>query len=401
MTQPGAGVLPYDPMRGQPLPCLIVNEQTALAVMPVQWLLNLVPDPVVSENPKRIDEDPKLREYAALREEVQRLFEGAKKRNAQKYAEYLIEGLDGVRPTITPPITLYHRESLDVVELAPGVSALMLPFDAWMVAIDGETQRIARQRAALARGQMALSEPVAVVIHHGKPVAHAKQGFYDLNTREVKPNAAVAIAMDTLDPATQITRTLSEQSPVLKDRVNLQRRQLRARDPELVTISGLRTGVVTTILGLPGLQTGSRPIDLPEGVDPEALEAEVVDVWSAIVEALEDELQPAKRRDVVVSAPSVLAGLGVVAHHAVSSPPRPSDEDSWSVDEVVRLLEDIRWEKYVDPEDPTSRSPWDGVAGKRTPTGRFSIGGPKEVGYMVARAIEDPTSEAGRQIRSR
>jgi hypothetical protein len=43
--------------------------------------------------------------------------------------------------------------------------------------------------------------------------------------------------------------------------------------------------------------------------------------------------------------------------------------------------------------------PWDGIAGKLTPAGKFSIGGPKEVGYAVAEALENVKSEAGKQVR--
>ena len=226
------GMLRYDPAQGMPLPCLVVNDHTVLAVMPVQQLLALVPDPVASEDPRRIETDPTLREYGELRGEVQRLVEGAKKKNAEKYERYLIEGLEGDRPIMTPPITLYHPQPLDVLELGPGVSVVMIPWGDFLVAIDGETQRIARQRAAMKR-QDSLTERVGVVVHHGKSVPDARQGFYDLNTREVKPNAAVTISMDTIDPASKITRSLIERSAVLRDRVNLRRRQLRTRDPEV------------------------------------------------------------------------------------------------------------------------------------------------------------------------
>jgi DNA sulfur modification protein DndB len=396
----GSTTLPYDPTEGTPLPCLIVNDHTALAVMPVQQLLALVPDPVASEDPRRTESDPTLKEYAELRAEVQRLVEGAKKKNADKYTQYLLEGLDGQRPTMTPPITLYHPEQLEVVELAPGLSALMLPFGDFLVAIDGETQRIARQRTALTRHD-ALVERVGVVIHHGKNVAEARQGFYDLNTREVKPNAAVAISMDTMDPASQITRSLIERSPILRARVNLRRRQLRTRDSELVTISALRTGVVTTILGVAGLQTGSRPIDLPDGVVRDTLDQEVVEAWCAIVESIEDDLASERRAETVVSAPAILAGIGVVAHHTVSSPPRSPDIESWSIERMTDLLSDVCWSRYADEwdDEDTPASSWEGIAGKRTSTGRLSIGGPKEFGHTVARAIERPESPEGQRIR--
>jgi len=398
----GGGGLPFDLSKGQPIVALPIDEHEAQAVMPVQQLLSLVPDPLKAEKPKEIEGDPLMRSYAELRGEVQRMVQGAKAKNAIAFGRYLVEGLTGERPFVTPPITLYHPVQLEQVSLGNGQIALILPYGDFFVAIDGETQRLAWQYAANDY-PAALAARVKIVVHHGKPLTQARQGFYDLNTREVKPNAAVAIAMDSLDLATQVTRVVMDSSDVLKEGgVNLMRRQLRRSDPELLTISALRTGVVTTILGAPGLQIGSRPIDmhiLDEEAGREALVNAVTEVWVGILEQLEDELQPNQRAESVAAAPAVLAGIGVVAHHAVPQPPRRDGVEEWSVEEVVEHLDGVNW-KRTQAVDGRETSPWDGIAGKFTPSGRFSIGGPKEVGYAVAEALEGPSSAGGRQIRA-
>jgi DGQHR domain-containing protein len=299
-----------------------------------------------------------------------------------------------------PPITLYHLDELKRVELATGVRALLVPHGDFLTSIDGETQRIAWAYAAHQQPAM-LQQRIPVVIHHGKHINDARQGFYDLNTREVKPNQAVAISMDSMDPATAITRAVIESSDVIRDRVNLRRRQLRRKDDDVLTISALRTGIVTTILGEAGLQIGARPVDLPQSAEFEHIEAAVVDVWSAILEHLEDELDPSRRADVVVSAPAVLAGIGVLAHQAVPQPPRREGVPSLTVDEVLERLNGVMWERDYERPDDTKGSPWDGIAGKFTPAGRFSIGGPKEVGHAVAKALKDVASPEGQQIRGR
>jgi hypothetical protein len=405
------GGLEYDPSEGQAIVVVPVNENEAVATMKVGQLLQLVPDPQKAENPKEVEGDPTLRAYAEVRKEVQRAVQGAKAKNAIAYGRYIVEGLSDQRPWIVPPITLYHPLLLVSVRMPNGQPALVLPYGDFLVAIDGETQRIAWQYAAL-EYPPAVGQRVKVIIHHGKSSTVARQGFYDLNTREVKPNAAVAIAMDSMDIATKITRRLMEESVILEggSRVNLQRRQLRRSDPELVTISGLRTGIVTTILGAPGLQIGSRPVEPThpalEGVDQEVLADAVVEVWTAMLEELESELTPERRAVSVVSAPSILAGLGVLAHHAVPKPPRREAVNSWTSEEVVNHLRGINWDRTYAAghrEDGTivKASPWEGVAGKFTPSGSFSVGGPKEVGYAVADALENPGDDAGRQIRTR
>jgi hypothetical protein len=369
-----------------------------------------VPDPRKSENPKEVETDPTLRSYADVRREVQRAVQGAKAKNAIAYGRYIVEGLRGDRPWIVPPITLYHPLPLVSVAMPNRQPALVLPYGDFLVAIDGETQRIAWQIAAQ-EYPPALGQRVKVVIHHGKEPTHARQAFYDLNTREVKPNAAVAIGMDSMDAATKITRRLMEESDVLGGgtRVNLQRRQLRRSDPELVTISGLRTGVVTTVLGAPGLQVGSRPVDANHpalnGVDIDELTNAVVDVWTAILETIDTELDPARRAQSVVAAPAILAGIGVLAHHAVPTPPRRDGVERWDIEDVIARLSDVRWDRTVVFTDADgaerNTSPWEGIAGKFTPAGAFSLGGPKEVGYAVADALEHPENDSGSRIRSR
>ncbi len=390
--------LPFEAGEGTPVPMLEVDERAALITLTVRHLLQVVPDPIAAEKPDRIAEDARLRAYGQLRAEVQRLVEGAKKKNAFKYGDYLVGGHRGLHPSVTPPITLFHREPLKTVDLGGGAKVLLLPHGEFFPAIDGETQRLAWGFAAQEEESL-LDRRIAAIIHHGRPVEDARQFFHDLNTLEVKPNAAVAISMDARDPATQIARAVMDQVPQLQGRVNVRRRQLRRHDPEVLTISGLRTGIVTTILGEAGLQVGSRPVTLPDGVEIEDIEAPIVRLWSAILGEIEDELEPDRRPEVVVSAPSILAGLGVLAHQAMPAPPRETMRQ-WTVEEVVDCLADVGWEReYSDPQG-NIRSAWEGIAGKFTPKGRFSIGGPKEVGHMVASALKEPRSDSGQSIRS-
>jgi DGQHR domain-containing protein len=396
MTSSAAMVqLPIDLSKGQWVVAIPHSDKEATSVLTVQQLLAVVPDPIASENVKRVTEDPLIAKYAELRKEVQRAVQGAKAKNARDYATYLLEGLQGRRPYMVPPVTLFHPKRLEHVALGNGVIALVLPYGDFFVAIDGETQRIAWQIASREFDD-ALSAKVKVVIHHGKTVEEARQGFYDLNTREVKPSAAISIAMDSQDLATQITRRLIRDSEVLRDRVNVQRRQLRQSDPEFLTISALRTGIVTTMLGPAGLQVGTRPVSaLAEGVDLAQLEVAIAEVWHAILEHLEDELQPARRPHSIVSSPAVLAGVGILAHRTLPSPPRKADTPELTIDDVLENLADVTWERGHEGES----SPWEGIAGKISAKGGFSVGGPKEVGHMVAEALIEPSSEAGRRVR--
>lgn len=412
VTMPEAVSLDFT--RGTHLACLEVEYDPAtgagevIATMPVPQLLELVLDPKASEDPKRVAEDPRLARTSELRKEVQRAVEGAKAKNAVSFGHYLVEGATGVRPAMVPAITLFHPEPLDVVDLGGGLKALVIPFGDFFVALDGETQRIAWQLGVNEHPAL-MAKRVKVTIHFGKPISHARQGFYDLNTREVKPNAAVSISMDTIDPATRITRDLMEASDLLKTRgVNLTRRQLRATDTEVVTISALRTGITTTMFGSGGLaignrSTGDRLADLSKQQLDELGQA-VIDVWVAILDSESIEKAFVHRKETVISAPSILAGIGIVAHHAMPDFIRSKTVAQWSVEDVVDALEGVNWQratyKVNEQGEKVGQSVWTGIAGKFTPSGTFSIGGPKEVGHAVADALENPTSPTGRRIRA-
>lgn len=395
--------LPYDPEEGTPIPAVPITPTMAVARLTVRKLLTYVPDPIATEKSK--EPEPRVQEYAELRREVQRAVEGAKAKNAIKFGSYLLAGLRGEHPWVVPPITLYHAEPLQQIDFPGGQQALLLPEGEFLVAIDGETQRIGWQKAAEdpAMRRAVLEHRLAVVIHHGIPVEDARQAFYDLNVLEVKPNAAVAIGMDQRDAATSITKRLIEESDVLRGKVHMQRRQLRKSDPELMTVSGLRQAVVCTILGEPGIQVGAKPVALNESTNLDELSDAVVSVWIPVLEELEDDLQPERRAETVISAPAFLCGIGVVAHHAMPDDIRRPGVEAWTPDDVVEHFEGVIWEREL----AGGASPWEGIGARKvrgerkdgTPYERWTLGGPKEVGYQVARALEDSQSRDGQRIR--
>ena len=133
--------------------------------------------------------------------------------------------------------------------------------------------------------------------------------------------------------------------------------------------------------------------DLPEGDDPEALAAEVVEIWGDALDWLKDAIVDAdgqRRIDSIATVPVVLAALGIFAHKVIS--------EEMSRDDFLTALDGIVWEREIEKEGCRIH-PWLGVAGKRTERGAFSVGGSKEYGRAVAEAIENPHSKSGKQIR--
>jgi len=103
-------------------------------------LLKITRDPRDSENAKLRAGSRELQDLFQLREEVQRMFKGAKEKNVESYARYIVK-LNNSDNGVTPQIVLFTREPLlfEPNEQGSPFGRLFLPWDVEWVAIDGET----------------------------------------------------------------------------------------------------------------------------------------------------------------------------------------------------------------------------------------------------------------------
>lgn len=346
-------------------------------------LFQIAPDPRDTENKKLIDASKQVQDLRAIREEVQRLFEGAKRKNVPGYAEYIVDvhrGDDG----ITPPITLFSENGLEVEELESGVAFAQIPWGQDLVAIDGETQLAARHEAANLE-PATKQDFVPVYICHGKDMHWARQAFHDLNALGVKPNAALSIGMDARDPVTRICREVERRVPFFADRVNKVRRQLRGSDAEVVTITALRGACVTLAKGINGVQFGARPVAIDEA-DLAVIEAAAIDWFNALSNAIGPAIED--RVNKLAASPSVLAALGAIGHQVVAIADPATRRAMCS--QLADSLKTVNWERA---------KAWEGIAGKFTPKGSFAIGGAKETAYAVYSALSDQSSSGYSRIR--
>lgn len=373
-----------DTTRGPTVPGIQIDQTTFLGAMWSNQLFMLARDPRDAEDPRKVAADRSLQDLAEIRDDVQRLFVGAKRKNVPSYASYLVavsKGEDGM----TPPIILYSKEPLPVESNESGIGLLQVPYGMQLVALDGETQLAARHEAR--RMDVTTADArVPVVIVHGRGKNWARQAFHDLNVLGVRPNAALGVGMDTRDPITRITRSVEARVPFLNDRVNKSRRQLRTTDADIMTITTLRGACTTFALGIAGVKYGTKPVTLSDEDAAEVLEAAVDwfrDLTSAIGPAMED------RDAKLASAPATMAALGALGHQLI----KITDQHERAVrrKQLIDSLQLVDW----------SRGPsWEGIAGKFTAKGAFAVGGAKETAYAVYEAIADQNSEAYRRVRS-
>jgi DGQHR domain-containing protein len=375
--------MPLNPTNGHIIAGVKIDEHRFLGRAKAAQLFQIAPDPRDTENKKKLDASKELQDLLSIREEVQRLFEGAKKKNVPSYAGYIAEvhkGEDG----ITPPITLFSEDKLDIEELENGTALAQVPWDQNLVAIDGETQLAARHEAANIDPETK-HDFVPLYICHGKDVLWARQAFHDLNALGVKPNAALSIGMDARDPITRVCREVERQVPFFTGRVNKVRRQLRGSDPEVVTITSLRGACVTIAKGINGIQFGARPVPADDA-EIAAIEAAAVDWFKALSDAIGPALED--RVNKLASSPTVLAALGAIGQQVVATTDPVMRQARCK--QLAEGLKSVNWERG---------KAWEGIAGKFTPKGTFAVGGAKETAYAVYSALSDPTSSGYSRIR--
>lgn len=374
---------PLNPTDGHIIAGTVLDEHRFVGRVRAAQLFQIAPDPRDTENKKKLDASHELQELRGVRDEVQRLFEGAKKKNVESFAEYVVDvhkGGDG----ITPPITLYSEDKLEVQESENGTAFIQVPWDTRLVAIDGETQLAARHEAANLEPETK-KEFVAVYINHGRDEGWARQAFHDLNALAVRPNAALSMGMDARNPITQITREVERAASFFNGRVNKVRRQLRGGDLEVVTLPTLRGACVTLAKGINGVQYGTRPVPIDESKLP-AIEAAAIDWFSAIAAEFGHILE--NRQQCLMSSPSVMAALGAIGQVLVEIP--DPQERKQKARELLKSLKKVNWSR-----DRT----WENIAGKFTPKGTFSIGGTKETAYAVFSALTDENAKSYNQVR--
>lgn len=402
--------LPTTVVEGIQLTVMPFRADAVIGTMSVATLVQLVPSPRREEDTKTLKAaSGAVRRHAELRSLVQRALKSTQKgKNVGSYAEYIADGVKGELGAgwSTPPITFWHAGPLAALsdELLPGTGlrTLTITPGTCVVAIDGETQTTAwhelyddPERFGLTYAELATIR-VPFELYVDLSVADARQIFYDRNVQGVVVAKNLAMSMDQRDFATRLAHRLADSVKVeIDDKVvpftklvNASKRQVGKTDPEVITLSALRALVITAIYGRGGLTRSAETVhedELPAGTDAEQVERGVVPLLAGLI----SEHFPHFASRSAITAPAVLAGLGIAVHQTT---PWADPMNALGADDLHRLLADIQWDR-----EPRY---WDGVAAKASATGRLNFsGGVKDSGGRVADAILYPATETGRRIR--
>jgi len=362
---------------------LALDEHRAIARMSGHQLFAVADDPRKAERDKDVEGDSDLEHLRAMRKEVQRFFVGAKARNVEPYARYVVNVVEGKIEGMTPAIILHSEQPLPIEKVGRDFAYIQIPWGTTLVAMDGETQLAARFLAKQMSPQTA-TENIPIMICHGRPLKWARQAFHDLNLLAVRPNATLGLSMDERDPITHVARLIESEVPFFRGRVNQVSRQLKKSDIEVVTITALRGACCTLAGGIGAIKYGSRPMPL-EPDRRETVSQVAVDWFGSVADIIGPAIE--NREKCLASAPPILAAIGALGHPLVET------DDNERAAAKARLLDQlrlVRWEKG---------ERWHGVAGKVTPKGTFSLGGTKEHAYQVYSALSDRNDAAYSQIR--
>lgn len=362
---------------------VVIDPHRFLGRMRASQLFQVATDPRRTEDPRQLEGNTQLQGVLQIRLEVQRLFEGAKEKNVESYARYIVNVHDG-QDGMAPPIILFSEKELPTEDNPAGPGRIQVPWDIQLIAIDGETQLAARFEAANIK-QETKSDFVPVLICHGQSIQWARQVFHDLNLLAVRPNAALGLAMDERDPLTQVARDIEQKVPFFKRRVNFKRRQLGARDKEILTFAALRGACVTLAEGIGGVKYGARPVPKPIDQVP-AISKAAIEWFSALAEVVGPAME--NRGESLAAASSAMAALGAVGHPLVET--AEDGERAQLCKKLAQRLKGVRWEKG---------KPWEGIAGKFTMKGKFSTSGAKDAAYGIYSALTDENSPGYNRVR--
>ncbi len=370
----------FDPSRGAHVKGIPLTTTSFLAVTNFNQLQAITRYPGDLQPSARITHQydaEAIAEEAQLHELIQRAMTGNKRANVGRYSVYIEEVVTGIRSGVLPPMHLWSPSQLEVFALE-GTQFAVVPNGEHLLAIDGETQLTAhydlRRRAEPETRDRHGAYPVAAVVHHGVPVDEARLFFHDLNVLAVRPNTSLGLSMNTADPVMKTVSEVEQRVSFLNGRVERMARQLAKSSPKVVTMQTLRQMIVNVAKGIAGIQYGARPVPV-EGVELKDVSEVAVDWFNSFFETFRAEMND--RENYLISSSPVLSAVGAMGNLLLNTP------EYQRRDVAQRLLAELKtvdWHKGAH---------WQGIAGRFSSRGVFTVSGTKEVGYGVYNVLAD------------
>jgi hypothetical protein len=324
--------------------------------------------------------------------QIQRPVAGAKAKNVDSYAEYQVDLARGDIAGIIPPRILWTAEPIKLMRLN-GQSVAAVPHGTRAFLLDGETGKAAADEARKTEPRVEDID-VPVVWIYGLPIEYASQVHHDLNLLGTRPTIPVALNLDRRDPVTAVAKKIAVNGVFGgANRVVLDKRQVSKADAaqgKIMTLASLRGFVAGIALGKSAIGRATAPVRRTDIPDMNRLKA----IAGVYAKKIADHPVLGKQlpdRDSMLSVGAVQVVLGTLAHEIAADATLGDRETNDRLDRIVADLAKVKW----------SRGPlWNGIAGKVNPdTKAFSVGGSKEYGYAIHRALTDAGDDGWKRIR--
>jgi len=137
----------------------------------------------------------------------------------------------------------------------------------------------------------------------------------------------------------------------------------------------LRQMVVNIGKGIAGIQYGARPVPIA-GVDLDDVTNVAIEWFSLFFETFTVEAND--RETYLLSSSPVLSAVAALGNAVLNTPHHQREE---VCARLLASLKEVDWRKGEH---------WQGIAGRLSPKGVFSVSGTKEVGYSVFNVLADP-----------
>jgi hypothetical protein len=333
----------------------------------------------------------------AMLRDIQRPIAGAKQKNIAPYAEYQVAIARREQLGLVPPRILWTAGEINFTRMN-GQTVAAIPAGVKAYFLDGETGKAAADEATR-REPLVADLDVPVIWFYGLTRDFASQAHHDLNLLGTRPSVPVALNLDRRDPLTDIAKRIGKEGGALAGFVVFDKRQVSVADAangRVMTLASLRGFVAGVALGKTAIGRATAPIRRDDVEDLLRVEQ----IASAYARKIAEHRLLGKHladRESMLSVGAVQVALGALAHD-IACAKKSADEisrDDASIDELdslVGMLAKVKWARG---------NRWAGIGGKVNPTtGKFSVGGSKEYGYAIHRALTDQEDPGYRQVRA-
>ncbi len=333
-----------------------------------------------------------VEEISAVRDLVQRDMSGAKSTNAKtKLPEYITRRLDDdgtwTGPvwnfTIWLPKRLEHEGEYRTNSVQEfGIDPTNRGF-----CLDGESrgyslELMIEKENDPKRREMLLNIPIFLNIYDGIDPLVAAQHFRDINGLGVGINASLLLGHDYADPWMMVTRKVFADLGI---RLEEESRQVKVNSNKVMTVVAARGMVAGVARGISAVTYGGGSI--PEEVDGKKVDFDQLHKAAAtwlthVFETLGVDNFTDKGK--VLRAAPVIAALGALGRPFYDG----NLDDQLAAKSALAAIPD--W---------SVSERWNGIAGKYSAAGSFSVASGKEAGHSTFRALRDDKDPGYYRVR--